>query len=29
MSGSVAVGDADGAELETLCRGWSQPATFR
>ena len=22
-------GDADGAELETLCRAWSQPSTFR
>ena len=29
LGGSAAVGDADGAELEALCRGWAQPATFR
>ena len=25
----TAVGDAEGADLETLCHGWCQPATFR
>ena len=29
LRGSAAVGDAAGADLETLCRGWVQPATFR
>ena len=29
MHGSAAVGDARGADLESLCRGWSQPSTFR
>ena len=29
LSGSAAVGGADGAELEALCRGWAQPASFR
>ena len=29
LRGSAAVGEADGAELEALCSGWSQPATFR
>ena len=29
LRGSAAVGDAGGAELEALCRGWAQPATFR
>ena len=29
LRGSVAVGDAQGADLESLCRGWVQPATFR
>ena len=29
LRGSAAVGDAQGADLESLCRGWVQPATFR
>jgi len=29
LHGSVAVGDTQGADLESLCRGWVQPATFR
>ena len=29
LAGSAAVGDARGAELEALCKGWAQPATFR
>ena len=29
LRGSVAVGDAASADLESLCRGWAQPATFR
>ena len=29
LRGSAAVGEANGAELEALCSGWSQPATFR
>ena len=29
LKGSAAVGDATGAELEALCRGWAQPASFR
>ena len=29
LSGSAAVGGASGAELEALCAGWAQPATFR
>ena len=29
LRGSTAVGDAEGADLETLCHGWCQPATFR
>ena len=29
LRGSAAVGDAAGADLESLCRGWVQPATFR
>ena len=29
LTGSVAAGDATHADLETLCRGWVQPATFR
>jgi len=29
LQGSAAVGDAVGAELEALCEGWVQPATFR
>ena len=29
LRGSAAVGDADSADLESLCRGWAQPATFR
>ena len=29
LGGSAAVGGAGGAELEALCRGWAQPATFR
>ena len=29
LQGSAAVGDATGAELEALCKGWSQPASFR
>ena len=27
LRGSAAVGDAAGADLETMCRGWIQPAT--
>ena len=27
--GSAAVGDAGGRDLEALCRGWTQPASFR
>ena len=29
LGGSAAVGGADGAELEVLCKGWAQPATLR
>ena len=29
LSGSAAVGDTEGRELEALCRGWTQPASFR
>ena len=29
LRGSVAVADAVGADLESLCKGWIQPATFR
>ena len=29
LAGSAAVADATGAELEALCPGWAQPATFR
>ena len=29
LQGSAAVGDARGAELEALCKGWAQPANFR
>ena len=29
LRGSAAVGGATGADLESLCRGWVQPATFR
>ena len=29
LQGSAAVGDARGAELEALCKGWVQPASFR
>jgi hypothetical protein len=29
LRGSAAVGDAVGADLESLCAGWVQPATFR
>jgi hypothetical protein len=29
LRGSAAVGDATGADLESLCAGWAQPATFR
>ena len=29
LQGSVAAGDATGADLESICRGWAQPATFR
>ena len=29
LQGSAAIGDARGAELEALCKGWSQPTTFR
>ena len=29
LRGSTAVGDAEGADLETLCHGWCQPASFR
>ena len=29
LSGSAAVGDVCGAELEDLCAGWAQPASFR
>ena len=29
LRGSAAVGDTGGADLESLCRGWVQPANFR
>ena len=29
LRGSAAVGDAASADLESLCRGWVQPANFR
>ena len=29
LRGSAAVGAAEGADLESLCRGWVQPASFR
>jgi hypothetical protein len=29
LRGSVAVADASSADLESLCKGWVQPATFR
>ena len=29
LRGSTAVGDAFGADLESLCKGWTQPASFR
>ena len=29
LSGSAAVGGACGEDLESLCPGWAQPATFR
>ena len=29
LRGSAAVGDARGADIETLCKGWAQPASFR
>ena len=29
LRGSAAVADAAHADLESLCRGWVQPATFR
>ena len=29
LRGSAAVADADHADLESLCLGWIQPATFR
>ena len=29
LSGSAAVGDTGGADLESLCPGWTQPASFR
>ena len=29
LRGSAAVGEADGADLEALCKGWAQPSTFR
>ena len=29
LSGSAAVGGTEGRELEALCRGWAQPASFR
>ena len=29
LSGSARVGDAVGLDLESLCAGWVQPATFR
>ena len=28
LEGSAAIGDARGAELEALCKGWTQPASF-
>lgn len=28
LAGSADVGDADGADIETLCPGWVQPAAF-
>ena len=29
LEGSAAIGDAAGADLESMCAGWAQPATFR
>ena len=29
LRGSASVGSADSADLESLCSGWAQPATFR
>jgi hypothetical protein len=29
LRGSAAVGETDGADLESLCSGWAQPSTFR
>ena len=29
LRGSAAVGDTQGADLESMCRGWVQPASFR
>ena len=29
LGASVALGDAAGRELEALCAGWAQPASFR
>jgi len=29
LRGSAAVGDTVGADLESLCRGWVQPSSFR
>ena len=28
LEGSAALGDAKGAELEALCKGWAQPTAF-
>ena len=29
LGASAVIGDAVGRELEALCPGWAQPATFR
>ena len=29
LGASAELGDATGRELEALCHGWAQPATFR
>ena len=29
LESSAAVGEAAGADLEAMCAGWAQPATFR
>ena len=29
LGASAAIGEAEGRELEALCRGWAQRSTFR